>query len=532
MELFPELSDATVSVSMKDESAGASRDSKTLEMPDKVPCFEMTGSLSKATAMSIDVSTQAQWTAEGPDQAGSSVAADGQGIGKEMAVEMASASEAGVGFGLSAGDAADRASGEAKEERDCDAQKTNTNSDTGSERSSGLEDNDLYKSAHEDYVTVAEADIKVDLDEQIVLERSDDTKSLSLGEISQTATLTSSVSQAVEHGTQTEESVDGSSPLGTPVTSLHDQLAKMELALEMSTSSRDRYCESHRLLKDLLSRELPGIREEHSRSKELVRTWLTETKGCMEASLGEWLKREEERARGLLVKFSDVEKDKEELQVTRRVVNELEGEKRKFEEMATGLELEKSSLLSDVKRLVGEKDEIEKQLKSETERLSEIVHDYRSKYEVLQSETQKLQEHKSLSEEGQQICFNSIITKMRKEKEQAVTHALEQAKKMELQTQQQAELARLAIEDKETLARMKELDESKFSQREQELVASLSEMEARLQEAENKVRRNEEEFQKQLEGERAKTLQLLDVERQMWQAQETTDGAHKTTELE
>lgn len=522
---------------MEDESGGViPQNVRTLGIQERelVSTFVITSSISKVSAMSIDASTQAQWTEGGAREEdlrqGGSTTVEGHETEEERPVEMSITTQ-GTNEKTATG---------SKDEPTVETQKTNGSSDTGSERSSGLDDNDLFKSAHEDYVTVVDADLKVDLEEQIPLAfessgGSDDKVGVLLGEISQTPTLTSSETQIFDQSTQTDDlegeastSICESSPeTASQLVHLEEQLTK---TLEASTASRDKLLESHRLLKDLLCKELPILKDAHCRNKELVVTWLVETKRDMENALSTLKVREEERSRQV---NSIMQGEREELEeIQRQITRKCDEERKEFQEIRTKLECEKKSLLDDLKKLQIEKEGNESQHRSETERLSGIIQEYRSKYEAQQSTSQKLQEHKSRSEEDQQIRFNSIITKLKREKEQAVGQTLEKLKAVELQLEQQRERAQLAIEEKETLAQVKGDDGIKFQNREQELVASLKAAGAELQVAEKTLREKEQNFQQGLEEEKAKALLLLEVERQMWEAEKVRQDGQKIEETE
>ena len=99
------------------------------------------------------------------------------------------------------------------------------------------------------------------------------------------------------------------------------------------------------------------------------------------------------------------------------------------------------------------------------------VNEYKTKLEEHESAAQKVQESKSRYEEDQQIRFNAIMMKLKREKEQAVLQAQEKIKELKKLVEQQENDIKSLMMEKERVTGEYEHEREVFCGREQELLA-------------------------------------------------------------
>ena len=459
---------------------------------------DMLSSESKATQMSMDASTQVELT---HDQSDNIPTQESQGPTELYCTQNVSdinEQTSLIGQEIAKG-SDDHESNERKK----------SNSDTASEKSSALDDSDLiFRSAHEDYVTVFDADLAGNLEEkelppdiQPVCDIQEDCAAL-LDDASQTPTLASSGTQSNDPSTQTEHSSDSSWPVqesgldefggettldssrqsfertGQSTTNemvkrleqLEEQLRTTQGSLEKANSQNETLQQLNTKINDCFKGEFEVLRQCLNESKQLILEWDSKMKEDVLVALGSLqqkgdLYREQitqnatERTRG---------------QFQRELVQlnaQFEQEKSTFLELKSKLELEKGEILNELKQVQAEKERSEIEHREDNEKLNVIVNECKAKLEEHEGAAQKLQESKSRYEEDQQIRFNAIMMKLKREKEHAVLQAQEKIKQLnQLLEQQENDIKSLVVE-KEKVTEDYEQARDAFSVREQELLA-------------------------------------------------------------
>ena len=424
---------------------------------------DMSSSESKATQMSVDASSEIQWTCSGnqntPGQEGRQGATENY-----CTQDTAETTE----------DFHDSNSSERKK----------SNSDTSSEKSSAADDSDLvFRSAHEDYVTVIDADLEVNFNEkeispdlQPVGEVQEDCSGL-LEEASQTPTLASSGTQSTERSIDVSALDSGSQELETATLSipndvvqrlqqLQDQLTSTQESWEEAILEKETFKQLNMKVKDCVKDELNFLRQGLNDAKGLLIEWQSKMKEDVLLAVGNL------KEKGDLCGKHILQKTKEEFEVELVQMNaKFEKEKKEFLEIKIRLELEKKEILDQLTQLQAEKERNESQHKEETEKWSEIVTEYKAKLEEHEGAAQKVQENKSRYEEDQQIRFNAIMMKLKREKEHAVLQAQEKIRELkQLLEQQEKDMKSLAME-KDRMTEEFGQARSAFCKREQELVA-------------------------------------------------------------
>ena len=464
---------------------------------------DMSSSENKATQMSMDASTQVEWTCSGeentPVKEGQSLpeiycTRDVADINKQTNLIVQEITE----------DSHDSDSNERKK----------SNSDTASEKSSALEDSDLvFRSAHEDYVTVFDADLTVNLDEkelppdfQPVGELQEDCAAL-LDEASQTPTLASSGTQSTDNSMQTEQSSDGNWPIqetGIEETSLEgsceasaldsgrqgfegttqsmandmverlkqleQQLRTTQGSLEKAIFQNETFQQSNAKVKDCVKDEFEVIRQCLNDSRRLVLEWESKVKEDFIVAVGKLQQKGDLFREQIVQNTAQRTRKKFETELV-QMNSQFKEEKNTFLEIKSKLELEKSEILHQLKQLQADKERSEFQRKEETEELSMIVTEYKAKLEEHESAAQKLQESKSRYEEDQQIRFNAIMMKLKREKEHAVLQAQEKIKELKQLVEQQEKDIKSLVMEKERVTGDYEQARNAFCGREQELLA-------------------------------------------------------------
>ena len=516
-ELASYLESCSTNISMRDESGKSSfLQSEELENLSSATLFpvifggrtsesitdkketsllaEMSSSENKATQMSMDASTQVEWTC---NESESSPVQDEQGPNElYCAAKVPDISER-TNLTMAASD------------NDESNERKKSNSDTGSERSSALDDSDLvFRSAHEDYVTVFDTNLAENLEEkelppdiQPVGELQDDCTAL-LDDASQTPTLGSSVTQSTDHSTQTECSSDSNLPIqesgleesGKEATlvsdhqsfkrtsqsgtnemverleQLDEQLRTSEGCLEKANSINETLQQVNAKVRDCVKGEFEVIRQCLSDSKQLILEWDSKVKEDVLVTLGN-LQQKVDLFKEQIIQNS-TKRTREEFE--RELVHlnsQFEQEKGTFLKVKSKLEIEKGKMLNELEQLQADKERSELQQRQENEKLIMIANEYKTKLEEHEGAVQKVQESKSRYEEDQQIRFNAIMMKLKREKEQAVLQEQEKIKELKQLVEKQENNIKSLVMEKERVAGDFEQARDVFCGREQELLA-------------------------------------------------------------
>jgi len=455
----------------------------------------VSSSENKATQMSMDASTQVDWTC---NESESSPVQEEQGpIELCCAKDVPDISEQTT-FLIR------QETTQASKDNESNERKK-SNSDTGSEKSSALDDSDLvFRSAHEDYVTVFDADLEekeLSPNIQPVGELQDNCTAL-LDDASQTPTLGSSVTQSTDHNTQTESSSDsnlttqesGLESFGKEVTlvsdresferssqsianemverleQLEEQLRTSEGCLEKANSKNETLQQVNMKVRDCVKGEFDVIRQCLNDSRQLISELDSKVKEDVLVTVSD-LQQKVHLFREQMIQNA-IKRTREEFERELVQLNlQFEQEKGSFLEIKSKLEREKSEIQNKLEQLQADKEKSEFQQRQENEKLSMIVNECKAKLEEHEEAAQKIQESKSRYEEDQQIRFNAIIMKLKREKEQAVLQAQEKIKELkQLVGQQENDIESLVME-KERVTGLYEQERNVFCGREQELLA-------------------------------------------------------------
>ena len=488
-ELAAYLETSSVSVSMKDETGKES----CLQMEEleslntmsqlrgllecrtsdgvgdqKTASFVEMSSSEKATQMSLDASTKVEWSCEKEEKTpvqelqgnqfystiGVPVVSEVTNVGKENVREETSQCA----------------------DDDKTKEQKKSGSDSASEKSSGLdEDSDsVFRSAHEDYVTVFGADLAVNVNEndlrpdiQPVGVLQEDCTAL-LDDASQTTTLASSGSQSLtDHSTQTEHSSDSN--------------------LLIAESGSQESCGKGSLDVERIERtDQPMLNEMVERLKQAEEKLRTTQESLESASS------QREKLHHVNVKVRDCLK--QEFEVFRQCLNEckkviidLESKIKEdvlvavasvqqkgdfFRENVSGIVSRRTrdEFEKELAQLQTEKETTESLHKEEMQKLSLVLNEYKSKLDEHEGAAQKLQESKSRYEEDQQIRFNAIMMKLKREKESALFQAQEKIKELTQCVQEQEENLKSVMMEKEKVTEEYEQAHGAFLAREQELL--------------------------------------------------------------
>jgi len=455
---------------------------------------EMSSSENKATQMSMDASTQVEWTC---NESESSPVQDEQGPTELYCAKDVPDISEQTNLTTEASDNSES------------NQRKKSNSDTGSEKSSALDDSDLvFRSAHEDYVTVFDADLAGNVEEkespsdiQPVGELQDDCTAL-LDDASQTPTLGSSGTQSTDHSTQTESSSDSNLPVqgsgleefGKEVTlvsdhqsfertsqsmanemfdrleQLEEQLRTSEVCLEKANSKNETLQQVNSKVRDCVKGEFEVIRQCLNDSRQLILEWDSKVKEDVLVTVGNLHQKADlfrEQAIQNTTKRTRKEYERELVQIN----SQFEQEKSTFLAIKSKLELEKVEILNKLGQLQTDKERSELRQRQENEKLVMIVNEYKTKLEEHEGAAQKVQESKSRYEEDQQIRFNAIMMKLKREKEQAVLQAQEKIKELKQLVEQQENNIKSLVMEKERVTVDYEQAREVFCGREQELLA-------------------------------------------------------------
>ena len=511
-ELASYLESFSINISMRDESGRSSfLQSEELENLSSVTQFpenfrdrtcesitdkkeelllaEMSSSENKATQMSMDASTQVEWTY---NESGSSPVQEEKGSTELYCAKDVSDISEKTNLTKEASD------------NDESNERKKSNSDTGSEKSSVLDDSDLvFRSAHEDYVTVFDADLAGNLegkefpsDIQPVGELQDNCTA------SQTPTLGSSGTQSTDHSTQTKGSSDSSlsvqktglEEFGKEVTLVSDhqsfertsqsmatelfdrleqmeeQLRTSEVCLEKARSKNETLKQANSKVRDCIKSEFEVMRQCLNDSRQLILEWDSKVKEDVLVTVGN-LHQKVDLFREQTIKNTTKRTREEFERELVQVHSQFEQEKGSFLETKSKLELEKGEILIKLEQLQADRERSELHQRQENEKLTMIVNEYKTKLEEHEGVAQKVQESKSRYEEDQQIRFNAIIMKLKREKEQAVLQAQEKIKELKQLVEQQENSIKSLVMEKERVAGDYEQAREAFCGREQELLA-------------------------------------------------------------
>lgn len=471
------------------------RTSESVTDKKQTSLLVVSSSENKATQMSMDASTQVDWTC---NESESSPVQEEQGpIELCCAKDVPDISEQTT-FLIR------QETTEASKDNGSNERKK-SNSDTGSEKSSALDDSDLvFRSAHEDYVTVFDADLEekeLSPNIQPVGELQDNCTAL-LDDASQTPTLGSSVTQSTDHNTQTESSSDsnlttqesGLESFGKEVTlvsdresferssqsianemverleQLEEQLRTSEGCLEKANSKNETLQQVNMKVRDCVKGEFDVIRQCLNDSRQLISELDSKVKEDVLVTVSD-LQQKVHLFREQMMQNA-IKRTREEFERELVQLNlQFEQEKGSFLEIKSKLEREKSEIQNKLEQLQADKEKSEFQQRQENEKLSMIVNECKAKLEEHEEAAQKIQESKSRYEEDQQIRFNAIIMKLKREKEQAVLQAQEKIKELkQLVGQQENDIESLVME-KERVTGLYEQERNVFCGREQELLA-------------------------------------------------------------
>ena len=470
------------------------RTSESVTDKKQTSLLVVSSSESKATQMSMDASTQVDWTC---NESESSPVQEEQGpIELCCAKDVADISEQTSLIRQETTEASkDNESNERKK----------SNSDTSSEKSSALDDSDLvFRSAHEDYVTVFDADLEekeISPNIQPVGELRDNCTAL-LDDASQTPTLGSSVTQSIDHSTQTESSSDsnlttqesGLESFDKEVTlvsdresferssqsianemverleQLEEQLRTSEGCLEKANSKSETLQQLNMKVRDCVKGEFDVIRQCLSDSKRLILELDSKVKEDVLVTVSN-LQQKVDLFREQIIQNA-IKRTREEFERELVQLNsQFEQEKGSFLEIKSKFELEKSEIQNKLDQLQADKENSEFQQRQENEKLSMIVNECKAKLEEHEEAAQKIQESKSRYEEDQQIRFNAIIMKLKREKEQAVLQAQEKIKELKQLVEKQENDIESLVMEKERVTGVYEQERNVFCGREQELLA-------------------------------------------------------------
>ena len=467
----------------------------------KTASFVEMSSSEKATQMSLDASTKVEWSCEKEEKTavqelqgnqfystiGIPVVSEVTNVGKDSVREETSQC------------ADDNKTKERKK----------SSSDSASEKSSGLdEDSDsVFRSAHEDYVTVFGADVAVNLNEndlrpdiQPVGVLQEDCTAL-LDDASQTTTLASSGSQSLtDHNTQTERSSDSNLLItesglqescgkgsvdaesvertGQPIVNemvkrlkrVEEKLRTTQESLGSASSQREKLHHVNVKVRDRFKQEFEVFRQCLNDCKKVLLDLESKIKEDVLTAVASVQQRGDfyrENVSGVVSKRTRDEFEKELAQIS----SQFEQEKNLFEKGKSKLEMEKSKLLEELKQYQTEKETTESLHKEEMQKLRLVLNEFKSKLDEHEGAAQKLQESKSRYEEDQQIRFNAIMMKLKREKESALFQAQEKIKELTQCVREQEESLKSVMMEKVKVTGEYEQAHGAFLAREQELLA-------------------------------------------------------------
>lgn len=413
-------------------------------------------------------------------------------------------------------------------------------SDTGSEPSSGLTDSDImFRSAQEEYVTVEGADLD-SKDDSFSQHEPAPPSIIGEHDSSQTLTLTSSGSQSITASTQTDFSLDenlicsggdedeknktDSLYSKETVIKLEERTKELENELKCNTEELNTIVQCNAKLEDLkknftelLQNAVVSLRKDLRTSKELI----SDCKGTMNREVEiAWSKMQgfAEEVMNSVSTFES-ERTKQEMdEIVRQIGEKYQEEKTELLNTKQQLEIKINDITMELQKVQEECNVTKAKNAEEIQRLTTELDEYKGQFEDQQNLLMKLKENKVQTEEEQQTRFNAIIMRLKRERDQIVNQLNGKMKEMEMEMEKQkVELAGLqgerdsSLKDKESIV-------LNFQEKEKKYAESMSTLEQKLQQIESVMEMKEKEFEMRLEKEKASALMLLDMERQMWEA--------------
>ena len=455
---------------------------------------DMSSSESKATQMSMDASTQVEWTGQENENIP---------IQEEQSPTELYCTQS-VPTINEPTNMIRQETTEGSDDNESNGRKKSNNSDTASEKSSALEDSDLiFRSAHEDYVTVFdEKELPPDI--QPIGELQEDCTAL-IDDASQTPTLASSGTQSTDNSTQTEGSSDGNWPIQESglgeffeettldsdrqsfertsqstvnemverLEQLEEQLRTTQGSLDKANSEKESLQQVNTKVRDCVKDEVEVIRQCLVDSTRLILEWDSKVKEDVIVAVGKLQQRGDlfrEQVDQNATKRTREDFERELVQLN----SQFEEEKSTLLEMKSKLELEKGEILNKLQQLQDEKERSEFQHREENEKLNMIASECKAKLDEHEGVAQKHQESKSRYEEDQQIRFNAIMMKLKREKEHAVLQSQEKIKELKQLVEQQNKDMKSLVMEKERVTGDYEQARDAFCGREQELLAGAS----------------------------------------------------------
>ncbi|XP_032243064.2 RB1-inducible coiled-coil protein 1 [Nematostella vectensis] len=418
-----------------------------------------------------------------------------------------------------------------------------------SQSEAGSDSDLMFRSAQEDYVTVAEADLGKEFTEEQSLSVEDQV--LGSHNTSQTLTLTSSGSQSCETSTQTDDGLENkaddesASEESTPVQQeeqpatiettdapsmnkiiqLEEQLQFYKKELNSVTMEKEKIKNDNFQTGNLFGETLTNLRENLSQTRQMVIDSRTQFKHEIVEAL--------EKLSSTLEKASELTQErtsKEYKKILREVTDKYDKEKKHLLEEKTHCEIEKNDVEIKLQSVMAEKEALEIQHKDKVEELNSSLGILQTHFEEQKSLAMKLKETKERSEEDQQTRFNAIIMRLKRERDQMVGQLNEKLTMLEGEYEKQQQHLEVLEQEKVALQQTKEEDSMKFTKKEKELLTALSCTEAKLHEIQSTVEEREREFEGQLQKEKASALLLLEVERQMWEAEHLKESSMEVDE--
>lgn len=384
-------------------------------------------------------------------------------------------------------------------------ERRKSNSDTSSEKSSALEDSDLiFRSAHDDYVTVFGADLVANADDanaQPVGERQEDCSAL-LDDASQTPTLARSMTQSTDHSSQTEQGSEGGlqlhvsgveeplrkgskileeklmqdnkqqqarNELAKKIEQLENELRTAQSTLENEFSQRERLQQGHAKVKDCVKKEFEVIRQNLMECKQVT----IDLTSCVNRDVMAMMVSFQEKGefyRNALIESTVNQNGEEFERKLAQLGAQFEKERTAFFELNSKLELENGRLRDDLKRYETDRERREAQYKEEVDNLSLVIKEYKSKIEEQEGTAVKMQGNKSRYEEDQQRRFNAIMMKLKQEKESALSQAQEKIKELTKCMEELEKDVKCLEMEKDKLSEECQQSQDAFCGREQELL--------------------------------------------------------------
>ena len=448
----------------------------------------------KATEMSIDASKQIEWTCQ----------EEKTPVQGQLGVQFSSVAHVPVHESTKVTSQILQGIDECAKDSNVNERKKSS-SDTSSERSSALEDSDLiFRSAHDDYVTVFDADLAANADDvngQPIGERQEDCSAL-LDDASQTPILARSMTQSTDHSSQTEQGSEGSlqlhvsgveepfqkgskilgenlmedsdqeqarNELVKKIEQLENELRTAQSTLENEFLHRGRLQQEHAKVKDCLKKEFEVIRQNLMECKQVTIDFTSNVNRDVLALVVSFRDQGEFYRNAIIESTANQTREEFERKLAQQVA-QFENERTAFFELKSKLEVENGRLREDLKQYETDRERSVAQHKEEMDNLSLVIKEYKTKVEEQEGTAMKIQGNKSRYEEDQQRRFNAIMLKLKQEKESALSQAQEKIKELtKCVEEQEKDLKHLEME-KEKLAKECQQAQDVFCGQEQELL--------------------------------------------------------------